>query len=186
MKNRKVKILDSRVVFSCKYLSITKEDFVLGSKKAHTYYLINRKHYVIVLAKEGKYFYMVEQYRYPMDERLVQVVAGSIEKGETPLAAAKKELREEAGITAKKIKKIGWFYAYYGASKQIAHVFLAEGLKFGKQDLKGFEKEADMMVKKYTMREIRSMINSNKIRDEDTLSSFCMYMLKCERSFLEF
>lgn len=179
MEKRKMKILDSCRVFKSKYLGVTKEDFTFDGKKIHSYYLINRKHYVIVLAKEGKYFYLVEQYRYPMNTRLTQVVAGSIEKRETALRAAKKELKEEAGITAKKMKEIGWFYAYYGASKQIAHVFFAQGLKFGKQDLKGLEKESDMIVKRYTLREIKDMIKSNKIKDEDTLSSFCMYMLKC-------
>lgn len=178
MANKKVKILRSRVAYSCKYLRIIEEDFTFTGKNSHRYYLLDRSDYVIVIAKQGKYFYLVRQYRYPLKSELIQVVAGGIEKGETPIKAARKELREEAGITARKMEKIGWFYAYYGPSKQKAYVFFAQDLKFGKQDLKGLEKESDLIVKKYTLSEIKKMIKSNEIRDEDTLSAFCIYMLK--------
>jgi len=178
MAEKKVKILRSRTAFSCKYLKVREEDFTFTGKKVHRYYILDRKNYVIVIARQGEYFYLVEQYRYPIRSNLIQVVAGSIEKGETPIQAARKELREEAGIKARRMKKIGWFYAYYGPSNQKAHVFFAEDLSFGKQDLKGLEKESDMKVKKYTLLEIKEMIKSNKIKDEDTLSAFCIYMVK--------
>jgi 8-oxo-dGTP pyrophosphatase MutT (NUDIX family) len=178
MKKKKVKILRSKVAYSCPYLRIIEEDFTFSGKKVHRYYLLKRNDYVIVIAKEGEYFYFIEQYRYPTKSYLIQVVAGGIEKGETPITAARKELKEEAGITAGKMKKIGWLYAYYGPSNQKAHVFFAEDLSFGKQDLKGLEKESDVKVKKYTLSEIKEMIKSNRIKDEDTLSAFCIYMLK--------
>ena len=57
-------------------------------------------------------------------------------------------------------------------------MFFAEDLSFGKQDLKGLEKESDVKVKKYKLSEIKEMIKNNRIKDEDTLSAFCIYMLK--------
>jgi len=140
MAKKKVKTLSSRVAYECKYMKIVEEDFTFDGGNIHKYYLVDRRDYVIVIAREGEYFYLIEQYRYTTKSRLIQVVAGAIEKGETSIEAARKELKEEAGITARKMKKIGWFYAYYGASDQVANVFLAQGLKFGKQDLKGSRK----------------------------------------------
>jgi ADP-ribose pyrophosphatase len=67
-------------------------------------------------------------------------VAGAIEKNETPLAVARRELKEEAGITAKKIKRLGWLYSDYGKSDQKGYVFLAEDLKFGEQKPDDLEK----------------------------------------------
>lgn len=178
MAKKKVRTLSSKVAYRCKYMRIIEEDFTFDGKIVHKYYLMDRSNYVIVIAKDEKYFYLIEQYRYTTKSRLLQVVAGAIEKGETPVRAARKELREEAGITAKEMKKIGWFYSYYGASDQKAHVFLAQGLKFGKQDLQGLEKESDVRLRKYSFLEIKKMIKNNKIKDKDTLSAFCIYMLK--------
>lgn len=175
---KKWKTIGSKLAYECKYLKIWDEDFMGSSEKVYKYYILDRKDYVIVMAKDEKYFYLIEQGRYTVKGKLLQVVAGAIEEGEAPLSAAKKELKEEAGIVAGKIKKIGWFYAYYGCSNQKAHVFLAEGLKFGKQELEGLEEEGGVEVKKMTISEIKKCIQSGKIKDADTLSAFSIFYAK--------
>ncbi len=176
---KKWKTISSNLAYECKYLKIWDEDFSGTSGKVYKYYILDRKDYVIVIAKDKKYFYLIEQGRYTVKGKLLQVVAGAIEEGETPLFAARKELKEEAGIVAKKIKKLGWFYAYYGCSKQKAYVFLAEYPEFGKQELEGLEKEGGVEVKKMTISEIKKCIRTGKIKDADTLSAFNIFMLKC-------
>ena len=169
----------SKVAFGCKYFKVLEEDFILPNGKKRKYYLLKGKNYVIIIAKERNYFYFVEQYRYTIKSKLLAVVAGAIEKGEKPLAAARRELKEEAGITAKKLKKLGWFYSNYGKSDQKAYVFLAENLKFGEQEPDDLEKEGNIKVKKLKISEVKKLIKSGKIKDRDTLSAFCLFMLKC-------
>ena len=177
MKNWKT--IKSKVAFECKYLKILDEDFMLPNGKKHKYYILKRSdYYVVVIAKEGDYFYLIEQYRYTTKSKLLQAVAGAVEKGETLLQAAKKELKEEAGITAKKFKKLGWFYANYGLSNQKAVVFLAEDLKLGKQKPDEMEKAGGIKRKKLKISEVKKLIKSGKIKDLDTLSAFCLFMLK--------
>ena len=167
--------------FDCKYLKIIEEDFLTSkNKKRGKYYILKRNDYVVVLAKDDNFLYLIEQYRYTTKSKLLQVVAGAIEKGETPLQAAKKELKEEAGIKAKKIKKIGWFYANYGISNQKAIVFLAEDLELGKQKPDDLEKEGEIKRKKLKISEVKELIKLGKIKDLDTLSAFCLFMLKCK------
>jgi ADP-ribose pyrophosphatase len=178
MKNWKT--IKSKVAFRCKYMKIIEEDFMVPSGKTHKYYMLDRSNYVVILAKEKDYLYLIEQYRYTTKSKLLQVVAGAIEKGETPLQAAKKELKEEAGIKAKKINKLGWFYAYYGCSNQKAYVFLAEDIEFGKQKPDELEKEGGIKVVKLKISEVREMIRSGKINDVDTISAFGLFMLKCK------
>ncbi len=178
MKNWKT--IKSKVVFKCKYFKVFEEDFFMPSGKKHKYYIVKEKNYVIVIAKEGNYFYLIEQYRYTTKSKLLAVVAGAIEKGDTPLITAKKELKEEAGIIAKKFEKLGWFYAEYGKSGQKAYVFLAEDLEVGEQNPDDFEKEAGIKRKKLKISEIKKLIKSGKIKDHDTLSAFCLFMLKCK------
>ncbi|MCK4592005.1 NUDIX hydrolase [Candidatus Parcubacteria bacterium] len=175
---KKWKTIKSKLAYNCKYLKIIEEDFLVQSGKTHKYYILKRNDYIIVLAKEKNYLYLIKQYRYTTKSKLLQVVAGAIEKGETPLQAAKKELKEEAGIKAKKIKKLGWFYAYYGCSNQKAYVFLAEDIELGKQKPDELEKEGGIKVVKLKISEVREMIRSGKINDVDTISAFGLFMLK--------
>ena len=170
--------IKSKVAFECPYFKIVEEDFLAPSKKKHKYYLLKRGDYVVVIAREKNCFYLVELYRYTTKSRAPEFVAGAVEKNETPLQAAKKELREEAGITAKKIKKIGWYFAYRGASDQKAHIFLAEDLKFGEQDLEEMESDEGMKVKKFRISELEEMIKSGKIKDVDTIAAFNLFRLK--------
>ena len=160
-------------------MKVTEEDFFVQSGKTHKYYILKRNDYVIVLAKEKNCLYLIKQYRYTTKSKLLQVVAGAIEKRETPLQAAKKELKEEAGIKAKKFKKLGWFYSYYGCSNQKAYVFLAEDLEFGEQKPDELEKEGGIKVVKLKISEVKRMIKSGKINDVDTISAFGLFMLKC-------
>jgi len=178
MKNWKT--IKSKIAFKCKYFKVLKEDFETPSGgKYGKYYILEGKNYVIVIAKKGNYFYFVEQYRYTIKSKLLATVAGAIEKGEKPFAVAKRELKEETGIIAKKIRKLGWFYSNYGKSNQKAHVFLAEDLKFGEQEPDDLEREGEIKMRKLKISEVKEMIKSGKIKDRDTLSAFCLFMLKC-------
>ena len=175
------KTIKSKVAFKCKYFKVLEEDFMLPCGKKHKYYILKGKSYVIVIAKEGDYFYLVEQYRYTIKSKLLAVVAGAIEKNEKPFMVAKRELKEEAGITAKKFKKLGWFYSNYGKSDQKAYVFLAEDLLFGKQEPDDLEKEGGIKLRKLKISEVKELIKSGKIKDLDTLSAFCLFMLKWQK-----
>jgi len=170
----------SKTAYECKYFKVLEEDFLTPNGKAHKYYILKRSDYVIVLAKKRDYIYLVEQYRYTTKSKLLEAVAGVIEKKEAPLKASKRELKEETGITAGKLKKLGWFYAYKGVSNQKAFVFLAEDLKFGKQTPDKLEREAGIKVVKLKISEVKNLIKSGKIKDCDTLSAFSLFMLKCE------
>ncbi len=176
MKNWKT--IKSKIAFKCPYLKILDEDFLTPSGKKYKYYILKRTDYVVVVAREKNFLYLVELYRYPLKLKSLEFVAGNIEKKESPLKAAKRELKEEAGITAKKIKKIGWYYAYKGCSNQKAHIFLAEDLKFGEQNLDNLEKEGGMKLKKFKISEVKEMIKSGKINDADTIAPFNIFMLK--------
>jgi len=74
---------------------------------------------------------LVEQFRLPVylrgkTGRLLELVAGIIEKGETPLSVVVREAREEAGIEIKKIEPIGEFFLSPGASTERCFLYLAE------------------------------------------------------------
>ncbi len=70
-------------------------------------------------------FLLVQQYRLPARTKMWEIPAGRLDKGETPLAAAKRELREETGYSAKKWKKLLAYYPSPGYVAEKMHVFAA-------------------------------------------------------------
>ena len=76
------------------------------------------------------------QYRYPLDSVITEIPAGKLDsKSEDRLSAAKRELREETGITADEWTDMGVYYPAAAYTDEKITLYLARGLHFGQQDL---------------------------------------------------
>ena len=119
---------------------------------------------------------LIRQYRYAVDAELWEVPAGTLpgreENGrivaiESPEACAGRELEEETGYAARRIRKIGECYAMPGSSDEVVHAFLAEDLVHGPQRLDpGGTISA---VRAFSRRELGEMVHRGEIRDGKTL-----------------
>ena len=85
---------------------------------------------VVPVDEEGN-VYLVRQYRKPPDRVLLEVVAGGVDEGESPLEAAHRELGEEAGLTAEKMELLSFFWMSPGFCTEGMHAYLATGLRSG-------------------------------------------------------
>ncbi len=74
---------------------------------------------------------LVRQYRHAAKQSLWELCAGRINKGEKELAAAKRELLEETGFSARRWKRILRFYASPGFVAETMSIYLARGLRAG-------------------------------------------------------
>lgn len=72
---------------------------------------------------------LVKQFRYPAGEELIEIPAGVVEEGESPLECMKRELEEETGYTATQWEEMFSFYPSPGVVSERIHVFLARGLQ---------------------------------------------------------
>jgi ADP-ribose pyrophosphatase len=126
---------------------------------------------VVVLAVEegdGEPRVLLErQYRHAAQSFLWELPAGRIDKGEKDLAAAKRELLEETGYTAKSWKRILRFYASPGFVAETMAIFLARGLRPGTA-----QPEADevIQVRMVPLSKAVSMVMSGRIFDAKTIS----------------
>ena len=93
--------------------------------------------------------------------------AGRIDKGEKDLAAAKRELLEETGYTAKKWKQALRFYASPGFVAETMTIFLAQNLQSG-----AAQPEADevIQVRMVPLSEAVRMVMTGRIFDAKTIS----------------
>jgi ADP-ribose pyrophosphatase len=112
---------------------------------------------------------LVRQYRLPAQQYLWELPAGRLDPGETPLQAAKRELREETGMKAKKWTKLASFWASPGFLAEKMTVFLARELREGEQEPMEDER---IEMRWYSVRELESMIDDGKIQDAKTLVGY--------------
>jgi ADP-ribose pyrophosphatase len=83
---------------------------------------------IVPVDKDGNLLF-VRQYRHAAGMDLLELPAGTLEKGEDPAVCAAREIREETGFAADKIEKIGDFYLAPGYSTEFMHVYLARELR---------------------------------------------------------
>ena len=83
---------------------------------------------VVTLDEEGRTT-LVGQYRYPLDVYSWEIPEGGAEAGESPLEAARRELREEAGLVAERWEPLGGpVHLSNCFTAEVGHLFLARGL----------------------------------------------------------
>jgi len=81
----------------------------------------------VPVTAEGQ-FVLVRQYRFAMQGRLLEFPAGTVEKGEKPLATIQREIQEETGYKAATWKTLGQFPNAPGYSDEIIYAYLATEL----------------------------------------------------------
>jgi len=85
----------------------------------------------IVAIREDGQIALVGQWRYVHDRYSVEIPTGGSEPGETPLAAARRELAEETGLTGGTWSGLGTIDNSNGVTTDVAHIFLARQLTAG-------------------------------------------------------
>jgi ADP-ribose pyrophosphatase len=84
---------------------------------------------------EENYAYLVEEYKYGIERTTIEAASGGIDGAETPLEAARRELREEAGIEADEWTFLGSIHSFTTAVNSPVHLFLARKLRTCSQQL---------------------------------------------------
>jgi ADP-ribose pyrophosphatase len=112
---------------------------------------------------------LVRQYRLPAAAYLWEIPAGRMDDGETPLQAAKRELREETGYTARQWKKLFSLYMSPGFLAEKMNIFVATALKAGPTE---FMEDERIETKWFAPAEVDAMIQAGKIIDGKTIAAF--------------
>lgn len=120
---------------------------------------------VVALTETGK-IVLVRQYRTAIDRVTVEIPAGKLDPGEDPLECAKRELHEETGFKAGRIRKLTSIVTTCGFCDEIIHIYLATHLEF---DAPNPDDDEFVNVDLVPLSELIDAVLDGKIEDAKTV-----------------
>ena len=135
--NLEEKTINNKQVFSGKLLHVYDDDVLLPNNEEGTReYVMHVGAVAVVPVTDDGNVIIERQFRYPMHKVITEIPAGKLDsKSEDRLEAAKRELREETGITADTWINIGEYYPAAAYSDEIITMYIAKDLHMGGQKL---------------------------------------------------
>ncbi len=130
-----------------------------------------------VALTENNEIYLIREYRYPLQRYTYEIPRGAGPKKESRLSVAKRELKEEAGITAKRWTYLGYVNTSPGVIKEFAHIYLARDLQVGTATPEGNEKQTVLRV---PFADALSWAQTGKINDALTISALLRVQAYCK------
>ena len=158
------------------------EDQILRSNGAKGIYgVVEKDPSAIILPIDEGRVWLVEQFRYTTQKRELELPQGGWEMEiADPEELARGELKEETGLEAQQMTRLGMLWIAYGFVRQPQHVYLATGLtETGKEP---DAEEHDLVVRSLTIADFEQKMLSGEIRDNCTLSAWGLYKLWRERA----
>ena len=114
---------------------------------------------------------LVRQYRKPIEDQLLEVPAGGIEPGESPLEAAVRELQEEVGFSAKEIQLLSSFWISPGWCTEFMHAYLATQLEPARLPA---DYDENIAVVPVPLDEVDGLMQSGEINDVKSIASLLL------------
>jgi ADP-ribose pyrophosphatase len=115
---------------------------------------------------------LVEQYRHPAGQALLELPAGTLEPGEDPAETAARECREEIGLAPGKLVRLGGVFLAPGYSTEYLHFYLASELEPAPL---APDEDEDLKPLSLTLDEILAAIDEGRIQDGKTLAGILLW-----------
>jgi ADP-ribose pyrophosphatase len=168
--------LSSREVYRNRWMRVREDEILRSNGEKGIYGVVEKPDGAVILPIDGDRIWLVEQFRYTVQERALELPQGTWEREiEDPEDLARGELMEEAGLNAARITQLGAMWIAYGFAKQREHVFLATGLT--PTPKKPDAEEHDLVVHCVPIADFERMMLDGTIRDECTLAAWGLYLL---------
>jgi 8-oxo-dGTP pyrophosphatase MutT (NUDIX family) len=175
-----IRTLSSREVYRNRWLRVREDQIERSNGSKGIYGVVEKDDCAVVLPFDGDTVYLVEQFRYTIGERALELPQGGWETSEvSPEDLARGELREETGLIAASMTHLGTLWIAYGFAKQRQHVFLATGLSHAGTDPD--PEEHDLVLRTASVAEFERMLLDGTIQDACTLGAWGLYKVWRER-----
>lgn len=166
------KLLRQEPIYKGRVINITKDEVVCPNGQTSLREIVHHRGGVAILFKVDDKFIFEKQYRYAMNEEIIEMPAGKLEEGEIPLEAAKRELLEETGYRPLEMIHLGDSYPTPGYSTEVIHLYYCP--KAVKEE-RHLDNDECIDLIYLTLEEIEEMIMEGKIKDSKSVASIFLY-----------
>lgn len=173
MPNRRPRVLQSKTIYEGNVFSVRQDRLTEpGGIEVTRDIVVHRGSVVLLPIFPDGGVLMVRQYRHAIGASPWELVAGRLEKGESGPAAARRELIEETGYTASRVRQILEIFPSPGFVTERMRVFAATGLKRGTA-----QPEADERItaRKFSLSELKKMIRRGSLHDAKSVAGILFY-----------
>ena len=170
MQERK---LSSEMKFDGKLIKVTYDIADVNGKEAWREVVHHPGASAVVAIDDDNRIIMEIQFRYALNDYLLEIPAGKLDAGEDPLVCAKRELEEETGIIASEWISLGTIATSPGFCNEVIHLYVAKGLSKGEIH---WDEDEYVEVERYTFDELLQCIKDEKIKDSKSLSALLLAM----------
>jgi len=170
----RAKVLKSKILYTGKVFRVQRDTVIEpGGVRADRDIVVHPGSVVVLPVFEDGRVLLIRQYRHTVGEFLWELVAGRKEPDETPSAAARRELLEETGYTARRLRKMLHIIPTPGFVNEWMWIFAAEGLVEGAAQP---EEDERITPRIFTLKQLDSMIRSGRLRDAKSIAGLLYYM----------
>ncbi len=164
---------DSRLIFEGRKFQVRGVPIKLADNSVVERAIIVHPGAVVILAVTAdKHIVFIRNKRFTVNERVLELPAGTLESNEAPERCALRELHEETGQRATSMKPLGWFYSAPGFCTEKLYAYLATDLTQCEQRL---EPDEDIEVVLVPETEAHEMVGRGEIHDAKTLATLSLY-----------
>ena len=177
------KTLKSKEIYDNPWIRVTHRDVINPGGGEGIYGVVHFKNWAIgiVPLDEDLNTWLVGQYRYTLDEYSWEIPEGGGLVGTNPLDGAKRELKEETGITAANWLKITDLVTSNSVTDERGVVYVARGLSYGES---APEESEDLKIKKIPFSEAVEMVMRGEITDSLAMIGIMKVKLMLDRGEL--
>ena len=161
--------LSSEQVFNGKVFSVDRDRVKMPNGRTVTVDVVRHSRSVVLVPvpAPGKVI-LIRQYRYAVNAFLWELPAGSVDEGESPEEAARRECHEEINLVPSTIVRLSAMYPTPGYCDEEMVFFRLSGLESTDEKAEVDEDE-DIEVKLFDLADARDMVRNGEIRDMKTL-----------------
>lgn len=164
------KTLHTETKFETPWITVTKHDVINPAGKPGLYGVVSFKNIAIGILPLDKNHntWLVGQWRYPLKEYSWEIPEGGGPHGIDPLESAKRELKEETGLIAKKYTELGRIHTSNSVCDEYGLLYLAQDLEQSEAEP---EESEDLQVRKVPFSETVEMVMDGRITDSLSIAA---------------
>jgi len=168
------KTLSSQLIYEGRAVKLRVDTVeMLGGRKT-TREIVEHGECVAVVAIDAESnVILVSQFRKPVEKELLEIPAGGIDPGEDPVAAVRRELREEIGYLPRRVDRLGGFYSAPGFCTEYLYLYLATDLVPSPLHAEDTE---NIRLVRVPVSQITSLITSGGICDAKSIAGLLTFL----------